>query len=261
MSEKENTELPTCALCEKNRANKTNTHYLSDGIIRTTLNEGGSNKREKGAYFDMSDNKIVSAFNFQRGTSLKTIEDELGRPPTEEEIEKAKKVPYSVDHIFCSDCENIFTNIETQFTNEILKEFRLPKKNNKEVENKAIEEFTEIEFENSDIKIIRLFFLMQVWRLSVCEELFTISSACKEKLRILILNNFDSNIDELKQFSLAIGYLNTLGGSYEYTRNMVGAKVDLDPKIIFMNDFVIQFSEYDIDDISYFHLYGLNDNG
>ncbi|MBK8657107.1 MAG: hypothetical protein IPN20_25120 [Haliscomenobacter sp.] len=39
---------PICALCAKNEANKKNTHYLTDGIIRSCLNEDGSNVREKG---------------------------------------------------------------------------------------------------------------------------------------------------------------------------------------------------------------------
>ena len=43
-----------CALCQDREANKRNTHYLSDGIIRKCLNIGGTNERERGFYFDIS---------------------------------------------------------------------------------------------------------------------------------------------------------------------------------------------------------------
>ena len=47
-------------------ANKKNTHYLSDGIIRKCLNIGGTNERERGYYFDISNENPFVEFNFQR---------------------------------------------------------------------------------------------------------------------------------------------------------------------------------------------------
>lgn len=36
-----------CACCNKNVADKTNTHFLTDAIIRKNFNYDGSNKRDK----------------------------------------------------------------------------------------------------------------------------------------------------------------------------------------------------------------------
>jgi hypothetical protein len=43
-----------CALCKEREANKKNTHYLTDGVIRSCLNHDGGNERENGLYFDVS---------------------------------------------------------------------------------------------------------------------------------------------------------------------------------------------------------------
>jgi len=48
----------------------------------------------------------------------------LGRQPTDEEIENAKKIPFSVDYVFCNQCENLFSEIENFFIDIILPKFR-----------------------------------------------------------------------------------------------------------------------------------------
>lgn len=50
--------MAICKFCEHNEATKKNTHYLTDGIIRSCLNIGGTNSREKGMMFDISNKKI-----------------------------------------------------------------------------------------------------------------------------------------------------------------------------------------------------------
>ena len=82
-----------CALCNKNEANKKNTHYLTDSIIRTCLNYKGDNEREKGYYFDLSNVNPFVEFNFQRETPYEVLKAALGREPNEEEINAAKSVP------------------------------------------------------------------------------------------------------------------------------------------------------------------------
>jgi hypothetical protein len=83
-----------CALCKENTADKTNIHHLTDGIIRSCLNQDGSGEREKGFYFDVSNNTAFVEFNFQRGTSIDKLEESLGRQSTDEEIDKAKQIPF-----------------------------------------------------------------------------------------------------------------------------------------------------------------------
>ena len=91
----------TCKLCKQKEADKKNTHYLTDSIIRSCLNEDGVNVREKGYMFEVSNSTPFIDFNFQRETSQNSILEALGREPTEEEIENAKQIAYSVDYVFC----------------------------------------------------------------------------------------------------------------------------------------------------------------
>lgn len=70
-----------CKFCQINQANKKNTHYLTDAIIRTCLNIEGSNNREKGLYFAVNSGNPFIEVNFQR-LDEQTIEDAIGRKPT-----------------------------------------------------------------------------------------------------------------------------------------------------------------------------------
>ncbi len=233
-----------CALCKEREANKKNTHSLTDGIIRSCLNIDGSKEREKGFYFDLSNDNAFIEFNFQRGTSVEKLETSLGREVTEEEIEKAKAIPFSVDNVFCSICESYFTEIENKFINEILPSFRNTNLTDKDKTNLT------------DIKTVRLFFYIQVWRTAVCDDTLKISSDIAENLRQIILNHKTFNANELNHYPLAITYLQSIGDEAEYTTNYVGYTSDRNPNLIIMNDFVIQFYE-DSNAIKFFNFYGL----
>lgn len=203
----------TCALCKEKEANKKNTHYLTDGIIRSCINFEGSQGREKGFYFDISTNNPFSNLHIQRETPTEKTEIVIGRKVTDEESEKSKAEPNAgaVDNVFCSDCESHFTEIETKFMNKILPKFRGA-------------DLTGIDRTFlSDIITVRLFFYLQIWRSSVCRDDVTLSPNTSENLRKIILNyNNTKNADELTQYPLAVTYLQTLGGAAEYTRNYVG---------------------------------------
>ncbi len=235
-----------CALCRINEANKKNTHFLTDGIIRSCLNLGGSNEREAGYYFNLSNNNPFVDFNFQRKTSVDKIEESLGRKVSEEEIQKAKATPFSVDNIFCRECENIFTEIENKFIANILPKFR----------NADLSNITFLRLTGS--KVVRLFSYLQIWRSSVCSNTLKLSDGINEKLRMIILNHNTLSHEQINHFPLSITYLQTIGGKYEYTKNLVGLTNDTNPSIIFLNDFIIQFFD-DVSSIKYLSFYGLND--
>lgn len=82
-----------CKFCINREANKTNTHIPTDSIIRTCLNEGGSNERDKGASFDLSNTEKDVDFDFQRRPSIEAIENALEREATGEEIDRFEKHP------------------------------------------------------------------------------------------------------------------------------------------------------------------------
>lgn len=236
-----------CELCKKREANKKNTHYLTDSIIRTCLNQDGSNERETGFYFDISNNTPFVDFNFQRGTSVTKLEESLGRPATDEEIEKARDIPFSVDYVFCSLCEAIFTMIETSFVDRYLYDFR---------EN-DLTGTNNLEFE--DFKSFKMFFYLQVWRNAICEETFQLNENVKENLRLAILNYGTISDEDLPNYPLHITYLQTTGDAKAYTGNCVGCTNDRNPNIIFLNDFVVQFFD-DIENVKSIDFYGLNDS-
>jgi len=236
-----------CPYCQENEGTKKNTHYLSDNIIRTALNAEGSKKREKGFYFDMSNNSGAIKFNFQRATPQEVLKEGLGRQPSEEEIEDAKTFPFSADNVFCPACEELFTAIENQFTEAILPQLR----------DSDLSETQEILF--SEFNIIRKYFYLQLWRSSICDITFQLANETQNELRIILRNDNVEN-EKLCKFPLSITYLNTIGGQEKYTQNLVGFRHDQNPYLIFMNDFIIQF--YDNKElVKFFDFYNLNNEG
>lgn len=236
-----------CPYCQENEGTKKNTHYLSDNVIRTALNAEGSKKREKGFYFDMSNNSGAIKFNFQRATPQEILKGGLGRQPSEQEIEDAKTIPFSVDDVFCPACEELFTAIENQFTEAILPQLR----------DSDLSETQEITF--SEFNIIRKYFYLQLWRSSICDETFQLANETQNELRIILRNDNVEN-EELCKFPLSITYLNTIGGQEKYTQNVVGFTDDQNPYVIFMNDFIIQFYDNE-ESVKYFDLHNLNNEG
>lgn len=232
--------MPTCKLCLGKEANKKNTHYLTDAIIRSCLNINGVNEREKGLYFSIDNANPFMDFNFQR-LDEQTLENAIGRKPTEGEIENAKSIPFSVDYIFCSDCEKLFTEVENSFIRDILPRFRKADLTGRE--NLSVEENV----------ICRSFFQIQIFRSAVCTNVLQFSDDFIEKLRIIILEKSEDST-----IPLCVTYLQTLGTEENYTANYVGFTSDKNPFFIFMNDFVIQVYENN-NDVKFVSFYGLND--
>jgi|SRR5690606_24179897 len=230
-----------CALCLDREANKKNTHYLSDGVIRKCLNIGGTNERERGFYFDISNGNPFVEFNFQRIDEV-NLEKALGRQPTEEELENARQIPFSVDFVFCSVCENSFTDFESDFSSKILPKLR----------NENLTEINSLSFK--EISLIRMFCYIQIWRNSICEETFKLNPEVQENLRQIIINK---DFDYINNFPISMTYLETLGGDKAFTENYVGSTSDKNPYIIFMNDLIIQFYDNE-QSIRFEEFYGLN---
>jgi len=237
--------MAICKLCQDKEADRKNTHYLTDAIIRSCLNHDGGNIRETGMMFDISNNKNGIKVRFQRETAITVVEETFGRPATEEEIEEAKKIPFSVDYIFCTSCEAIFTSIEDDFLKHILPKLR----------GHDFKGTTEISFDEDTT--IRKFFLLQVYRTAVCDSGYKISNKFQEVLRAL---TFSSNMDvaKLAGIPLNVTYLNTVGGDPEYTKNNVGIADFYGNQIIIFNDFLIQAFE-DPKAVKYVDFMGFND--
>jgi len=237
--------MPICKLCQEKEADRKNTHYLTDAIIRSALNHDGGNARETGMMFDISNNRNGIQARFQRSTSVAVVEETFGRAPTEEEIEQAKKIPFSVDYVFCTGCEKIFTTIEDDFLKHVLPKMR----------GHDFKGITELGFDES--LIIRKFFLLQVYRTSICDPGYNISAKFQEELRELIYNP-EPDLNKLASIPLNVIYLNTVGDDFEYTRNSVGIASWDNNSLIIFNDFIIQAFE-NADAVKYVDFLGFND--
>ena len=238
-------ENNTCALCGVKMANKSNTHYLTDMIIRKCLNVEGCNAREKGRYHVISPYRISADFHYQTSVLSEEIEEIIGRTTTDEENQQEGKIPFSVDYVFCSDCEDIFTAIETNFKNSILPKFR----------KSSPHQAKELIIRGNDISKLRLFFYIQLWRSCVCGKML-LPNSLQQKLHNFILN-YKNPTDEINDILLSITYLETRRNE-DYTGNIVTFGTICNPYVIFMNDFVVQV--YDsLENKHFYELYGINE--
>ncbi len=237
-----------CKLCNEKKVAKGNTHFLSDFIIRTALNLGGSNERNTGEYFGLDTGKETVDYTYQQ-ISSEHIEEVLGRPATDDEIDAAiAKRDFAVDDSFCQECEDKFKLIEEEFASTLITEFR----------ETDLTDVEAIGFENGKAGLMRLFFLMQFWRVSVCTDFFKLPAGIAEKLKQKI---FDNDKSKLENIPLSITYMQTINKSDEAdtefkTDNVVNPIEGENPYIIMMNDFVIQM--FEPSKIAYSEFFGLN---
>jgi len=234
-----------CALCKQNKADKKNTHYLTDGVIRSAFNHDGGNERESGVIYELSGNIPTVEFTFQRNTPQEKIEAVLNRIPSEEEIEKAKNNPFSVDYLFCKNCEDVFTEIESPFLQNLLPKFRTG-----DIKNKY-----KLEYEEH--RATRLFIYLQIWRSHICINSIELSENTAEDLRLIITNHKSKSLSEINHYPISLTYLTTSGDSKNYTGNLVGLSNDKNPFIIHLNDFLIQFYESE-SQIMFTDYFGIN---
>lgn len=235
-----------CLLCKSNEANKKNTHFLTDAVIRSCLNQDGSKGREEGFYSTFQGGSGLIGFNFQRNTNIEKVENSMNRKITEDDITKAKVIPFSVNYKFCGECEKRFTEIETKFIKKYLHVLR-----DKDLESKETIEIAEDE-------IARLFFILQIWRSAVCVDGFELPVHVEEDLRKMILAGAIPESIDSYQYPIIANLLMTQGEPMEYTSNMVGFVRTENAHIIFFNDFVIQFRS-DPSCSQFVKYYNLND--
>lgn len=259
-----------CKLCLQIKNPKSNTHFFTDSIIRTALNEEGSSLRNRGFSFGFDPNSNSVSFDYQQIKKVEKIKMVLGRESTDEENEAAKnKREFSVDDCFCGDCEDKFTSIESKFSDRLIDRFR-------ETDLTGV---NNIHLNEDDSGLFRMFFLMQFWRLSVCMPAYLLPPKVAEFLRRKIYN---LDYTELELLPLSVSYMETLPTEIDVkgnenpevhkTNNMVNALGGNDPQIIVMNDFFLQlrltsppylFSEFygltDAADYTAFFNYNINE--
>lgn len=246
-----------CPFCRKRIADKTNTHYLTDYIIRTCLNHDGEKRRETGLYISYDSSQATLEPSFQREVSPSVIEKAYGREPTDAEIESAmSEKPYSVDYYFCSECEKAFTRIENDFTG-ICNALRGIPDYQKE----------RTVYSNDDWLTIRKFFYLQLWRAHICDESFSLTDSSADTLRSILIGEITDE-STITSFPLGVAYLVTKMSNEEiescrleglsekeiaekeralFTSNIVCCVPRENPYIIIMNDFVLFYYDSIVD--------------
>ena len=169
-----------CKLCRTNPANQTGSHLLTAWLVASMFDKQKRNRDSEIMYeiapFDSSIPFIG------RSVSPETIEDHLGRALTDEET-KNQENRLVLDYIFCSDCEKRFKTIEDEF----LKKVHQP------IEKTENDESTTFEFACN--LLIRLFFLIQVWRVSTSGNLnFSFGQTFEERIRTILDKILDIKI-------------------------------------------------------------------
>lgn len=242
-----------CPFCKTNKADKTNTHYLTDSIIRTCLNHKGVRRRDNGLFVTIDTSEAFIEPSFQREVSPEALKEVLGHETSDEENVRATKCkPFSVDYVFCKKCEQIFTKIEESFNRDVQYLRAHPFEQNKESS-----------YVINDTITTRLFFYLQLWRTHICDPNFSLSDTTAELLRLFLIgNNIEINL--ITSLPLVVIYLETKLSSEEkesfraqglseeeiltteqilYTTNVVTCLPFSNPYVLLMNDFAVLLFE------------------
>lgn len=106
-----------CLICQKNKADKTGSHIIPQFIIESMINDGAEG-RNKEQSFRLG--AFGSNFNFGSSVLPEKLEETLGRPINEEEIEESiAGSHYVIDNIFCTSCEKKLSVFESLYSEKI----------------------------------------------------------------------------------------------------------------------------------------------
>lgn len=107
--------MPTCLICHRHEANEVGSHIISRFILESMYNDGakGSNKEQN---FQLSGEGSIAYFG--REVLPETIEQTLGRPVTDEDIDGIPNI-YVRDHIFCKACEKKLAYLESLYNKKV----------------------------------------------------------------------------------------------------------------------------------------------
>lgn len=235
-----------CFLCIKNEANQTGSHIISHSIIKKAINYKGRKVRDKESSFriQLGENLKVKYF---AGKSLLPEEREEDLEKINQNIESISQNPDTEDYIFCKECENRFTGIENSFSGKILKNLENFKGN--QISHDLSEILSHMEFTKvNESAIIKLFFLIQLWRASVSKtNEFKLKRKIEEKLRkaLLMLSsdvkkiNFLSIHELLNDFAISLFYMENDVES-DTTDNIIELNPNLNiPYFAVLNQFVV----------------------
>lgn len=103
-----------CSLCRKRNADEEGSHMAPNFIIHRAFAFDGKGKRDHEISYLSQLNKTEESTYYARKVSPEAISADLGHDMTEEEVEgNINNLVY--DHVFCRDCEKLFSVLETEY--------------------------------------------------------------------------------------------------------------------------------------------------
>jgi hypothetical protein len=219
-----------CLICNILEADKTGSHIIPHFILESMQNQAGVNGRDKGVSFKLDETS--SDFRFGRAITPETLESQLGRPATDEEIEKSVREQHHVeDHIFCTSCETKLSHFESLYKSEIDTSVR-DKKN----------------LSDEQLKVLHFFWLSIILRCSVSRHSnFKLQPELEEAARKVVNGILGDSPKEIQRnclqtsisFKLKV-FVNIETG--DKTRNSILLHpVYKNPYLLFINEYVLLF--------------------
>jgi hypothetical protein len=221
-----------CLLCKENEANKTNSHWIPAAMIKSMV--GKRNVEESYQFSNYQKDKLDVYYG--RG-NLKNTDPTI------------KQNHYSLDYIFCSDCEEKLGKLESKVIPIIQDDIRLENKKANYKELIAKNGQTYKECLKLDNHIYRLFFYSVIWRYSLIyrleDDIELISEEKEEELRIILEEYMNENLKDISTDVPDLSFQVYTADSFEDKTEGTVYSEDIynDPLLIFANEYIILFYE------------------
>ena len=240
--------MTKCRLCNSKIADKKGSHIVPHFLLKRIENIDGKTGRDYELGFTIE--KLNAKSHFGRSVQPEKLEETYGEI-TDEDIEKNEH-PLIVDNIFCSDCENRFAVIESEYAKTI--------------------EITNTENYESGISSAfgLLFWASVIWRMSINGKSgVKLNEEQNEKLRQILAGFLPQKLEELDEHSmLESGLIKSL--SYRLIRCNDCEDVDAkwlffhpdfyNPLTLLIDEFVLCFSfDNNFEDINDKDCLGVNE--
>jgi len=241
-----------CKLCKNKEADQTGAHIFNFALIREIYNPKDNKNRGKEIVYGISTKDFLNVY-FGNGIQPEEIQQLKGRDLTDEEIEKNCN-PFTVDNIWCRECEGKFKVLEDYFMDNLYLKLRN--------QNKV---------DNYNSSVIRLYIYSLYWRVSVTNYCnFKLSDKEESKLRSLLLYNAKGKVEEtielaglnsrqIKKMPLIFNYQEPQD---DITEHIILADLRRNPYLLIINNVAFQlFFKDKLGQCEKKYYFGLNDFG
>ncbi|MCQ0110300.1 hypothetical protein [Zhouia amylolytica] len=239
------TSKDVCLLCGFKPSTKKNSHWVPAAMLKSMV---GKRYNEESYQFS----------SFQK----RKLDVYYGRDNLKNTDTTIKQNHYSLDYIFCDDCENKLGVLESAVIPVIQNEIRLERKRPNYKEELGEDGITLKKCLRLNNNIFRLFIYSIVWRFSLIHQLEDniqlISKDLQEDLRLILNESLSLDLKEIIEndsIHSLVFQVFTADSFDDGTEGTVySEEIHKDPALFFVNEFIILFygNEYTITGEYYF---------